>query len=232
MTSLPGGRPEALLFDFGGTLDADGVPWKERFFRIWREDVGELDRERFDPAFYGATDALVGAVPTTFPLSGTVERIADGLAERLGAGKGAPARRAADRFARETLATLDSRIGWLSRLAARYRLAIVSNFYGNLGAVCAESGIAPHFSAAIDSTAVGCTKPGPAIFRAALDALDVSPESAVFIGDSVPRDMTGARALGMRHVLLRPAGADGAPPCCCPDDPVIRRLEDLSGMLA
>lgn len=232
MTSLTGGRPEALLFDFGGTLDADGVPWKERFFRIWREDVGELDRERFDPAFYGATDALVGAVPTTFPLSGTVERIAEGLAERLGAGEGAPARRAADRFTRETLATLDGRIGWLSRLAARYRLAIVSNFYGNLGAVCAESGIAPHFSAAIDSTAVGCMKPGPAIFRAALDALDVSPESAVFIGDSVPRDMTGARGLGMRHVLLRPAGADGAPPCCCPDDPVIRRLEELSEMLA
>ncbi|MEO8432299.1 MAG: HAD family hydrolase [Acidobacteriota bacterium] len=232
MTALSGGAPEALLFDFGGTLDSDGVAWKDRFFPIWSEEVGSLEREKFDRAFYGSTDALVGAVPPTLPLSETVDRIAAGVASRLDAGHGAPSARAAARFTRETLATLDRRITWLSGLASRYRLAIVSNFYGNLAAVCEESGIAPHFSAAIDSTAVGCTKPGPAIFRAALDALGASPDSAVFIGDSVPRDMSGARALGMRHVLLRPASSDGAPPCCCPDDPVIRRLEDLSEMLA
>ncbi len=232
MNALPGGRPRALLFDFGGTLDADGVPWKDRFFRIWSEEVGEPDRARFDPAFYGATDALVGAIPPTLPLSATVERIVAGVAARLDAGQGAPSARVAARFTRETLATLERRVAWLSRLSAGYRLAIVSNFYGNLAAVCAESGIAPHFSAAIDSTDVGCTKPGPAIFQAALDALQTSPEDAVFIGDSVPRDMDGARALGMRHVLLRPLGAGDAPPCCCPDDPVIRRLEDFSEMLA
>jgi putative hydrolase of the HAD superfamily len=231
MSALSGGRPDALLFDFGGTLDADGIPWKDRFFRIWREDVGEVDREKFDRAFYAATDALVGAVAPTLPLSGTVSRIAGGVARSLGADE-AHSERVAARFTAETLATLESRVAWLARLASRYRLAIVSNFYGNLAAVCAESGIAPHFSAAIDSTAVGCTKPGPAIFRAALDALKTSPKAAVFIGDSVPRDMTGARELGMRHVLLRPEGATDAPPCCCPDDPIIRRLEDLSEMLA
>ena len=232
MSALPGGRPAALLFDFGGTLDADGVPWKDRFYRLWREEAGDLDPEEFDRAFYGATDALVGAVPATLSLSATVERIAAGVAARLGAGEGAPSARVAVRVTGETLATLESRVAWLSRLAAGYRLAIVSNFYGNLAAVCAESGIAPLFSAAIDSTAVGCTKPGSAIFQAALDALETSPEDAVFIGDSVPRNMTGARALGMRHVLLRPAGSRDAPPCCCPGDRVIRRLEDLSEVLA
>ena len=231
MSALPGRKPEALLFDFGGTLDADGVPWKDRFFRLWTEEVGEGDRERFDRAFYGATDALVGTVSPTLSLSSTVDRIAEGVAARLAVGEGPPSRRVAERFTRETLSTLESRVAWLSRLAGHYRLAIVSNFYGNLAAVCAESGIAPHFSAAIDSTAVGCTKPGEAIFRAALDALQTAPGDAVFIGDSVPRDMSGARALGMRHVLLRPAGSGDAPPCCCPDDPVIRRLEDLSEML-
>ncbi len=232
MNVLPGRRPEALLFDFGGTLDAEGVPWKARFLRLWREEVDDIEPERFDRAFYGATDALVGAVPLTLSLRETVERISTGVAARLGQGEGAPSERVAARFTRETLTVLESRVSWLAGLAGEYRLGIVSNFYGNLSHVCAESGIAPHFSAAIDSAAFGCTKPAPAIFQAALDALSTAPENAVFIGDSVPRDMSGARALGMRHVLLRPLGVEDAPPRCCPDDPVIRRLEDLSGMLA
>ncbi|MBI3976278.1 MAG: HAD family hydrolase, partial [Armatimonadetes bacterium] len=28
----------ALLFDFGGTLDADGVPWKDRIFTLYRAE--------------------------------------------------------------------------------------------------------------------------------------------------------------------------------------------------
>ncbi|MEO8190335.1 MAG: HAD family hydrolase [Acidobacteriota bacterium] len=232
MSVLSGVRPEALLFDFGGTLDSEGLPWKVRFLRLWREEVGPIPQEHFDPAFYGATDALVGAVPVTLSLKETVERIVAGLATRLASGEGSPSERVGARFTQETLATLESRVEWLAALAGEYRLGIVSNFYGNLATVCAEAGIAPHVSAAIDSTAVGCTKPGAAIFQAALDALATVPENAVFIGDSVPRDMTGARALGIRHVLLRPEGAENAPPCCCPGDPVIRRLEELSEVLA
>src|SRR5437899_253719 len=30
------GMPGPVLFDFGGTLDADGQPWVERFFRGYR----------------------------------------------------------------------------------------------------------------------------------------------------------------------------------------------------
>jgi len=47
-----------LLFDFGGTLDADGVPWKERFWRIAREEGLDVSAAEFDQAFYGATDSL------------------------------------------------------------------------------------------------------------------------------------------------------------------------------
>ena len=94
-----------LLFDFGGTLDSDGVPWKERFFRIWTEEVQTIDRARFDRAFHAADDELVGGVPRDLTLSATIGRLGRGLASRLGAG--APtADRAAGRFARESLDTL------------------------------------------------------------------------------------------------------------------------------
>lgn len=225
----------ALLFDFGGTLDAEGVSWKERFFRIWREEAGDVPRETFDPAFYAADDALVGAVEPSSTLTETVERLARGVAHRLAGGEGRgrdgeAADRTAARFSGETLGTLASRGPLLARLARRYRLGIVSNFYGNLAGACAEAGISESFGALVDSFDVGCVKPEPAIFRAALDKLGVRPSEAVFVGDSIERDMAGARALGMRHVLIRPAGGPD-PFLCCPDDRVIRRLEEVEGEL-
>jgi HAD superfamily hydrolase (TIGR01509 family) len=228
----------ALLFDFGGTLDADGVAWKERFFLAWRREIGDVPRERFDPAFHSADDALVGAVDPRLTLTETAERLARGVAFRLAVGEGSPAARVASRFSREALETLRSRGELLARLARRYRLGIVSNFYGNLAAACEEAGIERHFSALIDSTDVGCSKPDAAIFQAALRKLGTRPEETLLVGDSVERDMAGARALGLPHVLLRARapgavhdGTDASPFLCCPQDRSIERLEDLEGAL-
>ena len=215
----------ALLFDFGGTLDSDGVPWKERFFRILGEEGVPVSRERFEPAFYGACDRLEGTIGEDAGFRELVGRVASGLAERLGEDTGR-LRRVGDRFAEDALARLSESAALLSRLSVRYRLGIVSNFYGNLGAVCREVGLAPSIGVAIDSAVVGCKKPDAGIFRAALDALGAGPAEAIFIGDSPSRDMAGARALGMRHVWLRPGGSpDGG--ACCRDDIVIARLADL-----
>jgi hypothetical protein len=78
-------RPRVLLFDFGGTLDAEGVPWKERFYRIAREEGLDIPQEEFDAAFYGATDALEGTISRTAGFHELVERVVDGLAARWGA---------------------------------------------------------------------------------------------------------------------------------------------------
>jgi len=217
--------PHALLFDFGCTLDADGVAWRERFFRIWREEAGDVASEEFDPAFYAADDALVGAVDPRSTLTETVERLARGVAHRLGADPSA-AERAAARFTRDSLETLGRRAPLLARLARRRRLGVVSNFYGNLAGVCREAGIASSFSVLVDSCEVGCSKPEPAIFRAALDRLGARASEALFVGDSIERDMAGARGIGMPHLLLKPADA-GDPFLCCPSDRVIRRLEEV-----
>jgi HAD superfamily hydrolase (TIGR01549 family) len=48
----------------------------------------------------------------------------------------------------------------------------------------------------------GYVKPHRSIFEAALEALGVEPEEAVMVGDSTEDDVEGARALGMRAVLL------------------------------
>ena len=55
---------------------------------------------------------------------------------------------------------------------------------------------------AVGSKSHGWTKPHASIFEKALDALGVSVLEAVMVGDSVEDDIVGARALGMRAILL------------------------------
>ena len=52
-------------------------------------------------------------------------------------------------------------------------------------------------------------KPEPPLFRLALERLGIAPAAAAMVGDSVPSDIAGARAVGMRAVLYAPHG--GAP---------------------
>lgn len=215
--------PEALLFDFGGTLDADGVPWKDRF----RSVAGYSGSpEAFDRAYYAADDALVGTVPRELSFRDTVELLSRNLVRelRLDAQKGPPV---AEIFYQTSLAKAEASRQILGRLAQRYRLGIVSNFYGNLAQVCDEIGIAQYVGAVIDSAVVGFEKPDPRIFQAALAALEVSADRAVFIGDSLPRDMDGARRLGMPHVWVQP----GARTACCPGDAVIGNVSQLLEVL-
>ena len=215
----------AILFDFGGTLDAEGVAWKERWFRLLGEEGLDVGREEFEPAFYAACDRLEGTIGERAGFRELVGGVAEGLAARLGRDP-ERLRRVGDRFADDALRQLSESAALLSRLSKRYSIGIVSNFYGNLDAVCEEVGLAPWIGAAVDSVRVGCKKPDARIFRAALDALGSSPSEAIFVGDSPTRDMAGARALGMRHVWLRPEDSGAGAPCC-PDDVVIPRLAAL-----
>jgi len=219
-----------VLFDFGGTLDAEGLPWKESVFRLFRDEGAVVARVRFDPAFFAADDALVGTLPATTSFQATVERLAAGVAAALELADPAVADRVARRFLADAMRTLEGNTPLLRELGRRYRLGIVSNFYGNLTQVCDDAGIRSLFGVLVDSAEVGCTKPAPRIFRHALDALGVSAAKATFVGDSLPRDMAGARGVGMRHIWLVGAEASAASPCCR-DDRQIRSLRELEAIL-
>jgi len=220
----------AVLFDFGGTLDADGLPWKERVYRLFLEAGAPVARERFDPSFYKADDALVGAIPPTTSFEETVVRLTAGVAEALGLADHAIAAAVARRFVDDSLANIAGNVPLLSELARRYRLGVVSNFYGNLARVCDDAGIQSFFQVLVDSTEVGCSKPDPRIFQRALTALGVPASAATFVGDSLPRDMAGARGAGMRHIwLVGTEPAAGGP--CCRGDRQIRSLRELEAIL-
>jgi len=225
---------EALLFDFGGTLDADGVAWKERFYAHYRAEGLDIAPEAFEAAFFAADDPLVGFLPIDTDLSGTVHELTTRLeAELARTGVGiadcARARRVASHFLAEASAAFARNRPTLEALRRRYRLGIVSNFYGNLKAVCHGTGLAPLFSAIVDSHRIGAKKPDPAIFRAALGPLHATPEVALLVGDSLRRDGEGARRIGMGFIWVAPLAAQvfGAPP----DHYVVTKLDDLAKIL-
>ena len=102
----------------------------------------------------------------------------------------------------------------LSRLrAAGLRLGIVSNSDGRVEQALAASGLRDYFDVVIDSSLVGVEKPDPAIFRAALDALDIGPEEALYVGDLYEVDVVGARAAGIEAVLLASSSPGPGRPC-------------------
>jgi putative hydrolase of the HAD superfamily len=218
----------AVLFDFGGTLDGT-LPWKERMFRLCRAEGVMVTPEQFDPLFYGADDGLVRAIPDTLSLAETVGRLAAGLGAALGLSDRLGGR-IARRFVADTAASVQDNLSLLSELARHYHLGLVSNFYGNLPRVCDDLGLRPLFAVIVDSAEVGWTKPDPRIFTHALQKLGLHSGQATFVGDSLARDMAGARGIGMAHIWL--AGEAAAQPRpCCPEDRTIRSLGELRGLL-
>lgn len=227
-----------MLFDFGGTLDSDGVAWKERFHALYRAEGLDMPAEAFAPAFHAADDALVGALAPSTGLKETVMRLTANLEAELarrGAGErdksAARGERVASRFLSDTSDAFARNRPVLEALGGRYRLGIVSNFYGNLEGVCESVGLASLFGVMADSERVGAGKPEPAIFHAALSALDAGPETAVMVGDSLRRDGEGARRLGMGFIWIAPTevqAAGGPAPSALA---ALIRLPDLIGVL-
>jgi putative hydrolase of the HAD superfamily len=80
------------------------------------------------------------------------------------------------------------------------RIAVVSNGIRDLTAFVAHHQLG--VDAIVDSRTHGRVKPHPTIFQAALDLLGVAAADAVMVGDSLEEDIEGARALGMRAILI------------------------------
>jgi len=84
--------------------------------------------------------------------------------------------------------------------AHRLKLGLVSNGIRDLTEFVAHHRL--DVDAIVDSRTHGYVKPHPTIFQAALDRLGVPAAAAAMVGDSIEEDVGGARALGMRAILV------------------------------
>lgn len=221
-------RPEAVFFDFGGTLfsyhamrprmrgligsmldrlglEADrrgaGRAYNEASSRAWAEFGPRpyyLHKDVFLATFEQFARSL-GASPSRADLEWCYEAqrkiVVEGFELRAGCV--------------ETLNALRER---------GLHLSIVSNIDDDfLDPMLERAGLTPHLDAWTSSEGAGSCKPDQGIFRVALDKARVEPERVVFVGDSRVHDIAGARALGMRTVLVveegpPPPGSQGLRP--------------------
>ena len=111
--------------------------------------------------------------------------------------------------------------------AAGLRLAAVSNSNGTLRRLFDRLGFTPAFDVILDSQVEGVEKPDPRIFRLALERLGEEAGAALHVGDFYHVDVAGARAAGVRAVLVDEAGLYPEADC-----PRVRSLAELAGHLA
>ena len=110
--------------------------------------------------------------------------------------------------------------------AAGTRLVVASNWDCSLAEVLERVGVLGLVDGVVSSAAVGAAKPDPALFAAALDVAACRPEAALFVGDSLERDVAGARAAGMAAVLV--AREEASDPS---DVPVVHSLEEVPSLI-
>jgi HAD superfamily hydrolase (TIGR01549 family) len=89
------------------------------------------------------------------------------------------------------------------------RLVCVSNWDYSLPDVLARVGLADELDGVVTSAAAGARKPDPRLFEAALEVAGCAADEALHVGDTPTEDVEGARAAGIRALLIdRDGGGD------------------------
>ncbi|MDH3260306.1 MAG: HAD family hydrolase [Acidimicrobiia bacterium] len=200
----PDPRPDLVLFDAGGTLVLIDPDRFNAFVTGW--NLSAVDPDRLTEAHFQAMSDYAYRleagehlefrwwIERFFDLAGLV--LPADILSAFGGGRGMwnfpiPG-------AREVVKDLRAR---------GYRVAVISNSDGTVAEALDRAGFGGLFELVIDSVDVGISKPDPAIFEVALEALDVAPGKAWYVGDSHFHDVGGARAAGLAaSVLIDPLG--------------------------
>jgi HAD superfamily hydrolase (TIGR01549 family) len=82
------------------------------------------------------------------------------------------------------------------------RLVAVSNWDCSLPVVLERCRLGDLLDGTVSSAAAGARKPDPAIFERALELVGVRPDQVLHIGDTPEEDVEGARAAGIRVLLI------------------------------
>ena len=200
--------PKAVLFDAGNTLIWLDHPY---IVQVLREHGAETTMEALMEAEYGAKlqlDELARNGKLDDDTRGKV--FFDVIFRHVGVHESAVSSVAQRLLARHAEKNLwgnvrERTVETLEELRRRgYRLGVISNADGRAEEALDVAGLRGHFELVVDSGLVGIDKPDPRIFHLALERMGVHPRDAVYVGDIYEIDVQGARAAGMRAILIDP----------------------------
>lgn len=208
---------KGVIFDYGGTIDTNGLHWAEVLWKEYQAAGLPVARCNFRDAYVHG-ERTMGKKPlvrptddfrqvlliksrlqlqylnehgaldsTLYPIEEYAQRLADG----------------GYMYAKKTIQNSREIVEMLKR---KYKLALVSNFYGNIHAILKDFGLLCSFEEVIESAVVGVRKPDPAIFTLGVKALGISPNETIVIGDSYSKDMIPAHSIGCHTIWLKGIG--------------------------
>ncbi|HEY6957343.1 MAG TPA: HAD family hydrolase [Candidatus Limnocylindria bacterium] len=212
-STLAAVRAAAALAHARARVDADAVANAaiETAERLWKTSSAFAHGEVFG-IWWG--EALWGAFAGDSPAAKTMRAFVPGFRAAVWRGAlvaaGASDDALADDLSHEYIRvrrsgeTIDPEAEpLLAALSRTYRLALVTNGAGDVQREkLSRTPLGRYFSAVVISLEVGAGKPDAGIFESALRALDVGPAEAVMVGDSLVRDVQGARNAGVRAIWI------------------------------
>ncbi len=210
MTSRP--RIEAVLFDWGGTLS---VHSDVDLLDMWREAARVLapdDPEPVAAALLAAEDRWWRESVAAGDRSGTTEQLVRSVAWQTHLDVDAALQAYHDAW-EPTVAHDPAAVPVLTALKDRgLRTGLLSNTHWPRDLHerwLREAGLLELLDVRLYTSGMSHMKPHREAFGALLDAVGVAPQAAVFVGDRLRDDVSGAQAVGMRTVHLTGRPVEG-----------------------
>jgi len=182
---------KAVIFDFGRVISSPKPP---SLFRSYEEDLGlapgTINQIMFESQAW--QDALLGLI--------TTEEFWYAIGPELGLESHAKINAFRRRYyADESINR--SVLNLIRQLHGHFKLAVLSNSPPDLAGWLSSWGILHLFDVVFCSGDEGLIKPDPAIYISTLKRLDMIPQEAVFIDDTIGH-VTAAQKLGIQGVIF------------------------------
>lgn len=205
-----------IIFDYGGTIDSNGLHWAEVIWEAYEIYLVPISKEEFREAYVHAerTLALNPLIQPNHTFKDVLRIKIDIQMQWLQTNHKLPGNYFSDEtsgaiaawcysFAKRTASNAKQT---LNKLATKYPIVLVSNFYGNIETVLKDFKLDSIFPTIIESAVVGVRKPDPQIFRLGVDQLRMTPDNIVVIGDSYTKDIVPASSIGCKTIWLKNIG--------------------------
>lgn len=206
---------KGILFDYGGTLDTGGDHWSHVIRAAWVKAGVYADEALFREAYVWAERELARTrhilpehdfsdllrIKMRLELEWLSEQGHFPPAEVL-----PKSEEIATYCYQSAKDSIDHARPVLEKLAEKYPLVLVSNFYGNIASVLKDFGIDHLFRQIVESAVVGVRKPDPEIFSMGVKALGLKPEEVLVVGDSYRKDIMPALKAGCKAVWIKGRG--------------------------
>ncbi|MCA0228942.1 MAG: HAD family hydrolase [Bacteroidetes bacterium] len=203
---------KGLLFDYGGTIDTNGLHWGRVLWDSYEKHQAGVPEESFLKAYsYGERALAIN--PIIEPRHTFLDTLQLKIEQQflflrnegidLPASLGKAIALDCYQFAKSSV---QQATPVLAQLAERYPLVMVSNFYGNLSTVLNDFGILEYFQTIVESAVVGVRKPDAAIYALGVQELGFTAHECVVIGDSYSKDIVPANSIGCKTIWLKVKG--------------------------